>query len=58
MSLTISKRLEHFSLKVPNVEFDFNVSVRQCWLSTDTSKLNLTLSTHLHAMIRNHNFRF
>ena len=32
-------------LKAPNVKFDFNVSVSNCMLSTDTSKLNLTLGT-------------
>ena len=35
----------HLSLKVPNVKFDFNESVRHCLLSTHTSKLNLTLGT-------------
>ena len=29
----------------PNVKFDFDVSVSNCMLSTDTSKLNLTLGT-------------
>ena len=49
---------EHLSLKVPNIKFDFDVSVRQCLLSTDTLKSNLPLNTHLHAIIRSHNFRF
>ena len=31
---------EHLSLKVQNVEFDFDVSVFYCILSTDTSKSN------------------
>ena len=39
----------HLQLKVPNVKFDFEVPVRQCLLSTHTSKSNLTLGTHLHA---------
>ena len=34
---------EHLSLKVQNVEFDFDVSVSYCMLSTDTSKLNSRL---------------
>ena len=29
----------------PNVEFEFDVSVNNCMLSTDTSKSNLTLGT-------------
>ena len=29
----------------PNVEFDFDVSVSNCMLSTDTSKSNSTLGT-------------
>ena len=45
---------EHLPLKVPDVEFDFDVSVRPCLLSTHTTKLNLTLGTHLHAMISTH----
>ena len=49
----------HTSLKVPNVEFNFDVSVRHCLLSTHTSKLNSTLGTHLDAMIRtNHDYDF
>ena len=48
----------HTSLKVPKVEFDFGASVRHCLLSTHTSKLNLTLGTHLHAMIRTHHFDY
>ena len=32
---------DHLSLKVQNMEFDFDVSVCYCMLSTDTSKLNL-----------------
>ena len=46
----------HISLKVPNVEFNFDVSVRHCLLSTHASKSNLTLGTHLHDMIRTHHF--
>ena len=46
----------HISLKVPNIEFNFDVSVRHCLLSTHTWKLNLTLGTHLHAMIRTYHF--
>ena len=41
----------HMSLKVPNIEFDLDVSVWHCLLSTHTLKLNSTLGTHLHAMI-------
>ena len=41
----------HLPLKVPNVKFDFEVPVRQCLLSTHASKSNLTLGTHLHAMM-------
>ena len=48
----------HLSLKVPNVELDFDVSVRHCLLSTHTSKSNSILGTHLHAMIRTHHFDF
>ena len=40
------------SLKVPNAEFDFDVSVSYCMLSTDTSKSKLMISTDLHAIIR------
>ena len=44
---------EHLSLKVPNVEFDFDVlSVDSRHCLTDTVKSNFTLGTHLHAMIR------
>ena len=32
--------LEHLSLKVQNVKFNFDVSVCYCMLSTDTSKSN------------------
>ena len=39
------------SLKVPNVKFNFD-----CLLSIHLSKSNLTLGTHLHAMIRTHHF--
>ena len=45
-------------LKVPNVEFDFDESVVRVQWQTVTSKSNLTLSTHLHAMVRTHNFLF
>ena len=48
----------HLPLKVPNVEFDFDVSVRQCLLSTHASKSNATLGTQLQAMIRTHHFDF
>ena len=48
----------HSPLKVPNVEFNFDVSVRHCLLSMHTLKLNLKLGTHLHAMIRTHHFDF
>ena len=34
-------------LKVPNVEFDFNVSVDSIQLLTDTSKSNSTLGSKL-----------
>ena len=47
---------ESLPLKVPNIEFNFNVSVRQCLLPTHTLKSNLMLGTHLHAMIRTHHF--
>ena len=43
-------------LKVPNVRLDSNVSVRQCLLST--SKLNLLLGTHFHALISTHHIDF
>ena len=43
------------SLKVPYVKFDFDVSVRNCLLSTQSYS---TLGTHLHAMIRTHHFDF
>ena len=39
----ILKGPEHLSLKVPNVEFDFDVSVDGIQLQTDTSKLNSML---------------
>ena len=48
----------HLSLKVPNVEFDFDASVRHCLLSTHTHKLNSMLGSHLLAMIRTHYFDF
>ena len=41
----------HMSLKVPNVEFNVDVYVWHCLLSTLTLKLNSTLGTHLHAII-------
>ena len=34
---------EHLSLKVPNVKFDFDVSVDSIQLQTDTSKSNSML---------------
>ena len=34
---------EHLSLKVPNVKFDFDVSVDSMQLQTDTSKSNFML---------------
>ena len=37
---------------------NFQVSVRQCLLSTDTFKSNSMLGTHLHTMIRTHHFDF
>ena len=48
----------HISLRVPYIKFNFNVFVRHCLQSTHTSKLNLTLGTHLHAVIRTHHFDF
>ena len=48
----------HLPLTVPNVKFNFDVSVWHCLLSTPTSKLNSTLGTHLHAIIRTHHFDF
>ena len=48
----------HISLKIPNVEFNFDVSIRHCQLSTHASKSNSTLGTHLHAMIRTYHFDF
>ena len=57
-AITDLKPYGHISLKVPNVEFDFDVSVRHCLLSTHTAKLNLTLGSHLHAMIRTHHCDF
>ena len=55
-----AKRSDHRNiwLKVPNVEFDFDVSVWHCLLSTHASKLNSTLGSHLHAMIRTHHFDY
>ena len=50
--------LATYRVKVPNVKFNFDVSVRHCLLSTHTSKSNLTLGTHLHALMRTHNFDF
>ena len=46
------------SLIVPNIEFNFDASVWHCLLSIHTTKLNLTLGTHLPSMIRNHHFDF
>ena len=46
------------SLKVRNIEFNFDVYNRHCLLSTHTSKSNLMLGTHLHAIIRTHHFDF
>ena len=46
------------SLKVPNVKFNFDVSVRHCLLSTHTLESNSTLGSHLHAMKRIHHFDF
>ena len=46
------------SLKVPNVEFNFGVSVRHSLLSAHTSKSNSMLGTNLYAMIRTHHFDF
>ena len=46
----------HILLKVPNVELDFDASVRHCWLSAHKMKTNLMLGTHLHVMIRTHHF--
>ena len=51
-------RPEHLLLKVPNVKFDFDVSVDSRHCLTDTLKSNSTLGTHLHAMIRAHHFDF
>ena len=50
--------LATYRVKVPNVKFNFDVSVRHCLLSTHTSKSNLTLGTHLHAMKRTDHFDF
>ena len=50
-STTLQKPSGHFPLKVPNVEFNFNVSVRHFLLSAHTLKLNLTLGNNLHAML-------
>ena len=50
--------LEHLLLKVPNVKFDFNVSVDSRHFLADTSKSNSSLGTHLHAMMRTHHFDF
>ena len=58
LTLTTRKDHRHISLKVPNVEFNFNVSVRHCLLSTHTLKSNSMFGTHLHAMIRTHHFDF
>ena len=56
--LSIKNLSGYLSLKVPNVKFDFDVSVSHCLLSTHTSKLNSTLGTHFHAMIRTHHFDY
>ena len=45
-------RHEILSLKVPNVEFDFDVTVCNCTLSTDTSKSNLTPYNSMQMSIR------
>ena len=58
MLLISSFPFRHSPPKVPNVELDFDVSVRQCLLSTHTSKSNTMLSTHLHAMIRTYHLDF
>ena len=39
----VMKGLEHLSLKVPDVKFDFEVSVDSIQLQTDTSKSNSML---------------
>ena len=39
----VMKGPEHLSLKVPNVKFDFDVSVDSIQLQTDTSKSNAML---------------
>ena len=51
-------RPQHLLLKVPNVKFNFDVPVDSRYCLTDTSKSNLMLGTHLHAMIRNHPFDY
>ena len=56
--LSIKNLSGYLSLKVPNVKFDFDVSVRHCQLSTHRLKLNSTLGTLFHAMIRTHHFDF
>ena len=40
------------SLKVPNFKLDFDVSLSNCMLSTDESKLKSTIDTHLQAIKR------
>ena len=47
---------EHLTLKVPNVEFDFDLSADNRLCQTDRSKLNSMLGTHLHALIRTRHF--
>ena len=49
---------EHLSLKVPNAEFNFDLSVDSRHCLIDTLKSNLMLETHLPAMIRTHYFLF
>ena len=53
METELIQYIDHgqLSLKALNVEFDFDVSVSYCMVSTDTSKLKLTIGTHLHATI-------
>ena len=48
---TKSVNPEHVSLKVPNIEFDFDGSVDCAQGRTVTLKSNLMQITHLHAVI-------
>ena len=48
----------HNEMKVPNVNLDFDVSVRHCLLSTHTFKSHSTSGTDLHTVIRTHHFDF